>query len=205
MIVDSDGLDLTSVSLPGWSFMPEQGTVRTVLYSTVQYCTVLYSTVQCCTVDIHIRISVCGIHGSLAVACGVLGRTPTPKAGANACGGLWRRKICDRRVAAGFGNAIRAIYHSQGRCKRLRWPVGTWGPRPPPRPVQAIAVACAIKFTFTMYIHIYIHIHIYMHVYIHIYIHVYIHFYIYIHIYIHICIHIYIHIHMYVHIHIYSN
>ena len=89
----------------------------------VQYCTVLYSTVQCYTVDIHIRISVCGIHGSLAVACGVLGRTPTPKAGANACGGLWRRKICDRRVAAGFGNAIREIYYTHGRCKRLRWPV----------------------------------------------------------------------------------
>ena len=92
-------------------------------YSTVQYCTVLYSTVQCCTVDIHIRISVCGIHGSLAVACGVLGRTPTPKAGANACGGLWRRKICGRRVAAGFGNAIRENYYTHGRCKRLRWPV----------------------------------------------------------------------------------
>ena len=123
MIVDSDGLDLTSVSLPGWSFMPKQGTVRTVLYSTVQYCTVLYTTAQCCTADIHIRISVCGIHGSLAVACGVLGPTPTPKAGANACGGLWRRKICDRRVAAGFGNAIRENYYTHGRCKRLRWPV----------------------------------------------------------------------------------
>ena len=52
-----------------------------------------------------------------------MGRTPTPKAGANACGGLWRRKICDRRVAAGFGNAIREIYYTHGRCKRLRWPV----------------------------------------------------------------------------------
>ena len=82
MIVDLDGLDITSVSLPGWS-----------------------------------------LHGSLAVACGVLGRTPTPKAGANACGGLWRRKICGRRVAAGFGNAIRENYYTHGRCKRLRWPV----------------------------------------------------------------------------------
>ena len=60
---------------------------------------------------------------AFAVACGVLGRTPTPKAGANACGGLWRRKTCDRRVAAGFGNAIREIYYTHGRCKRLRWPV----------------------------------------------------------------------------------
>ena len=100
-----------------------------------------------------------------------MGPTPTPKAGANACGGLWRRKICDRRVAAGFGNAIREIYYTQGRCKRLRWPVGSWGARPPPRPVQALAVACAITFTFTMYIHIYIHIYIY--IYIHIYIHIY--------------------------------
>ena len=100
--------------------MPKQGTVRTVLYSTV----------QCCTVDIHIRISICGfpeirgrVHGSLALACGVLGPTPTPRASASACGGLWRRKICDRRVAAGFGNAIRENYYTHGRCKRLRWPV----------------------------------------------------------------------------------
>ena len=54
---------------------------------------------------------------------GSWGARPPPKAGANACGGLWRRKICDRRVAAGFGNAIREIYYTHGRCKRLRWPV----------------------------------------------------------------------------------
>ena len=59
----------------------------------------------------------------------VLGSTHIPRAGASACGGLWRRKTCDRRVAAGFGNVIREIYNTQGWCKRLRWSVRFAGER----------------------------------------------------------------------------
>ena len=29
-----------------------------------------------------------------------------------------------------------------GSMDPLRWPVGSWGARPPPRPVQTLAVAC---------------------------------------------------------------
>ena len=53
---------------------------------------------------------------------GSWGPPPPPEpvqALAVACG----KNFCDRRVAAGFGNAIRENYYTHGRCKRLRWPV----------------------------------------------------------------------------------
>ena len=43
-------------------------------------------------------------------------------------------------------NAVQWIsiygYPYVGSMDPLRWPVGSWGARPPPRPVQTLAVAC---------------------------------------------------------------
>ena len=63
------------------------------------------------------------MYSILAVVCGSWGPPPPPEpvqALAVACG---EEKFDFRHLAAGFGNAIREIYHTQSQCKRLRWPV----------------------------------------------------------------------------------
>ena len=97
--------------------MPKQGTVRTVLYSTVQYCTVLYNAVQWISIYGYPYV---GSMDPLRWPVGSWGARPPPRPVqtlAVACG---EEKFA---IAVWFGNAIREIYYTRGRCKRLRWPV----------------------------------------------------------------------------------
>ena len=90
-------------------------------YSTVQYCTVLYNAVQWISIYGYPYV---GSMDPLRWPVGSWGARPPPRPVqtlAVACGE--EKKNCDRRVAAGFGNAIRENYYTHGQCKRLRWPM----------------------------------------------------------------------------------
>ena len=84
---------------------------------------ILYNILYSILYNMLYRILYSVLNSILAVACGVLGHTATPRADAGARGGLWRRKNCDCRAVAWFGNAIHEIHHTKGQGKGLRWPV----------------------------------------------------------------------------------
>ena len=89
-------------------------------YSTVQYCTVLYNAVQWISIYGYPYV---GSMDPLRWPVGSWGARPPPRPVqtlAVACG---EEKFAIAVWPRGFGNAIREIYYTHGRCKRLRWPV----------------------------------------------------------------------------------